>query len=206
MPSARLRCLSIVIVCGLIQSPVTRTVADDSPALSIVDSARARSGLCIHVGCGDGSRTAALAKSGQYVVHGLSSSPDQVQRARQHIQSLQRYGAATVDCCSLAELPYSDDLDNLVVVDDLPGVLEAGASVREMIRILAPLGVAVIGTRSNGDRCMTAAELKDVLLKRGIRAFDVVEKDGVWARITKPRPKEMDEWPHASGPLKNLAV
>ncbi len=97
-----------------------------------------RPGLCVHVGCGDGELIAALARSGRYVVHGLTADPDECGRARARIESLGLYGRASVDCVPLDRLPYADDLVNLLIVS----APDTGQG--EITRVLAPGGTAFV--------------------------------------------------------------
>ena len=105
----------------------------------IIDASGVQGGLVIHVHCGDGRLTADLAISQRYVVHGLDSEPGKVDDARQYIRSRGVYGRVSVDTFDGRHLPYVDNLVNLVVADDLRKV-----SMDEVMRVLAPLGVAYI--------------------------------------------------------------
>jgi outer membrane protein assembly factor BamB len=102
-----------------------------------VDTVGVKGGLVVHVYCGDGKRTAELHANGRFVVHGLDSD---VSAARKYIQSLGLYGKVSVAPWTGERLPYVDNLVNLVVVDSL-GKLP----VHEVMRVLAPEGVALIG-------------------------------------------------------------
>ena len=98
-------------------------------------------GLIVLVGLGDppdGALAAALGGSGRFLVQGLDSDDAKVARARQHIQSLGRYGPIAVDRWSGERLPYIDQLANLVLIAD-------GVSMdrEEVLRVLLPDGVAM---------------------------------------------------------------
>ena len=75
-----------------------------------------------------------------FVVHGLDSKPENVAAARQHIQSLGLYGKVSADVYDGKQLPYVGDCVNLIVASD-------GCEVarEEMLRVLAPSGVALVG-------------------------------------------------------------
>ena len=110
----------------------------------VVQTSGVQGGLVVHVGCGDGQRTAALRVNDRYLVHGLDTDPASVDRARERIQSIGLYGQVTVDRWDGRELPYNDNLVNLLIVEDLVGI-RAG----EIDRVLAPNGVAYV--KSNGE-------------------------------------------------------
>jgi len=120
-----------------------------------------RGGLVVHVGCGDGQLTAALYAGDSYLVHGLENDADQIARARAHVQSLGAYGPVSVDRFDGKHLPYVDNLVNLIVAEEHHPV-----PIDEMMRVLAPLGVAYQRT------------------------------DGKWTKTVKPRPTDIDEWTH----------
>ena len=101
-------------------------------------------GLVAHVNCGDGQLTAGLRANDQYVVHGISRSDESVEQARDFIQKQEVYGKVSIDLWQGEKLPYSDDLVNLLVIDQGPKV-----SRDEIMRVLAPKGVAMV--KKNGD-------------------------------------------------------
>jgi len=116
--------------------------AADAPeqAKDILRATGVKGGLVVHLGCGDGRLTAALHANERYLVHGLDADAANVERARAHIRSLGACGKVSVEAWRGKRLPYADNLVNLVVCDALGGVPMA-----EVMRVLAPRGVAYIG-------------------------------------------------------------
>jgi len=115
------------------------TEAPATTAKSILDMADVRGGIIVHLGCGDGKLTAALYASQRYTVHGLESDPVSVSRARHHLRTKGIYGPVSVEQHSGSMLPYTDNLINLVVVEDAGRV-----SMDEVMRVLAPGGTACV--------------------------------------------------------------
>ena len=113
------------------------TGAED--ATQILSEAGVQGGLVVHLGCGDGSLTAALRASDAYLVHGLDVDPKNVDKSRRHLQSLDLYGKVSVERWDADTLPYADNLVKLLVAEDLGRVPMAA-----VLRVLAPLGVACI--------------------------------------------------------------
>ncbi|MHC4405727.1 MAG: outer membrane protein assembly factor BamB family protein, partial [Planctomycetota bacterium] len=109
----------------------------DRRADSIIESTGIRGGLVVHLGCGDSKLTAALHADDRYLVHGLGTNAAQVAEARETIRAQGLYGLVSVDRFDGRRLPYVDNLVNLLVADDLKGV-----TMREVMRVLAPRGVA----------------------------------------------------------------
>ena len=116
--------------------------ADDSAieANRLLANSGIKGGLVVHLGCGDGKLTAALRVNGSFIVQGLDADTKSIAAARQHIQSLGLYGTVSVEKWAGDRLPYADNLVNLVVAEKLDSV-----PMDEVLRVLAPNGVALIG-------------------------------------------------------------
>jgi len=127
----------------------------------LLQSSGIQGGLVVHLGSGDGRLTASLHANESYLVHGLDVDPKNVAEARKTIQSMGLYGRVSVEAFDGEHLPYADNLVNLLVAEDLGGV-----SMGEVMRVLAPRGVACV---KQGDR---------------------------WKKTVKPRPDAIDEWTH----------
>ena len=112
-------------------------------ARQILAATGVRGGLIVHVGCGDGTLTAALRANDGTLVHGLDADPANVEKARAHIRSLGLYGKVSVERWAAKGLPYTDNLVNLLVADE-PGWV----AMDEVMRVLCPDGVAY--TRNGG--------------------------------------------------------
>jgi len=110
----------------------------------ILGTTSIQGGLVVHLGCDDGRLTAALRADDIYVVHGLDTDAENVQRARQHIQSLGCYGEVSVDTFDGRRLPYADNLVNLVVASG-----ECQVAREEITRVLVPNGVALFLNRKS---------------------------------------------------------
>jgi outer membrane protein assembly factor BamB len=96
-------------------------------------------GVILHLGCGDGKQTAALRVNDRFLVHGLDTDPENIEKARVHIQSLGLYGRVSVDIFNGSHLPLIDSMVNLLIADQLGSV-----SRSEVMRVLVPEGVAII--------------------------------------------------------------
>ncbi len=128
-------CIFIIDVSSVTAQPFRAK----QQAKKILDVCDVKGGLIVHIGCGDGKLTAALLANDSFLVHGLDSSPRNVQQARKYIQSLGLYGDVSVDKLQDNHLPYIDNLVNLVVSENLGAVDES-----EVLRVLCPNGVAYI--------------------------------------------------------------
>ena len=106
-------------------------------------AAGSQGGLIVHLGCGDGKLTAVLHVRDNHLVHGLDTDAEQVAAAREYIRSKGLYGPVSVDTFDGRHLPYRDNLVNLLVAEELGDV-----PMDEVMRVLAPLGVASIGGKT----------------------------------------------------------
>ncbi len=123
---------------GHILTPIVENYESSGTAKGILKTTGVTGGLVVHVGCRDGRFTAALHGGDRYLVQGLAANPDDVAAAREHIFSLGLSGKVSVDSWRGKELPYVDNLVNLVVVSS-----PASVARDEILRVLAPGGTAV---------------------------------------------------------------
>ena len=191
------RRLVLLAAWGLLACSGPALAAEELPARALAEqlltSEGVRAGLCVHVGCGDGRLTAELSLGGKFLVHGLSADRDEVEKARRHIQAKGTYGQVSVDVSSLERLPYASNMVNVIVVDRASTLLKEGLSIKEIVRVLCPRGVAFLGGVGSG--ALDQDALKARLTEAGAEDFEILRRNGLWARITKPWPAEMDEWP-----------
>ena len=196
--------ISLLLVLGY-----GNLVAADAGSLAneIISSSGTRGGLCVHLGCGDGRLTAELSQGKRFMVHGLVLDAGSLDTVRQFIHSRGLYGQVSVDKCSMERLPYTDNLVNLLVVDRLADLLAKGVSLREIMRVICPNGVAYLGqTTESGQPPLSEEELKTWLRNSGIAKFEIVKRSGIWVRITKPSTGR-GEWTHyRQGPDGNMVA
>ncbi len=159
------------IVLTFVLLAVTTAVFGQS-AREMATSSGIQGGLVVHVGSGGGPLMTELLADDRFVVHGLCSDPVETAKAREHLRKQGLYGKASVQLFNDNYLPYTDNLVNLLVAEDLGEV-----SPEEVLRVLAPLGVA----------CVKSGE--------------------TWETTTKPWPQEIDQWTHyLHGPDNNAVA
>ena len=133
----------LLTVCLLACTVEAKKIDAITLAKEILDTTGVQGGIVVHLGCGNGKLTAALRESSRYTVHGLEADPAKVAEARSYIQAKGIYGPVSVERYSGSVLPYTDNLINLVVVQDAGNVTR-----NEIMRVLAPGGAAYV--RRNG--------------------------------------------------------
>ena len=126
-------------LCVMLAFAALPTLVSADTGREIIAASGVHGGLVVHVHCEDGTLTASLGKDERFLVQGLDVSKTNVERARRRVRSLGRYGRMSIDTFAGAHLPYVDNLVNLVVAENLRDV-----SMDEVMRVLAPLGVAYV--------------------------------------------------------------
>ena len=139
------KCWLLTILASLLcaHHPLMAQADHSRQAREILDAAGFGGGIIVHLGCGDGRLTAALRADETHIVHGLDSDPQSVRAAREYVHEQGIYGPVSVEHFDGKSLPYTDNLVNLVVAENL-----ADVSKDEAMRVLAPGGV--LYTRQNG--------------------------------------------------------
>jgi outer membrane protein assembly factor BamB len=132
-----MRALSLAIVLAVV---TTCTVHAGTTAEQILETSGVKGGVVVHLDCGEGKLTAALRANERFLIQGLDADPADVAAARKHVHQLGLYGPVSVNHFEGKTLPYVDNFVNLVVAERLGGVPMA-----EVMRVLAPGGVALIG-------------------------------------------------------------
>ena len=133
--------LTAVVTLMVVVPEETASAGEAVTAEAILKAAGVRGGLVVHLGCGDGRLTADLAAGDQYLVHGLDTDLGRVDTARRLLCAKGLYGSVSADCFNGQELPYADNLVNLIVAENLGKVTMA-----EVVRVLCPDGVAYVAT------------------------------------------------------------
>jgi len=156
-------------------------------AKQILEEAGVEGGLIVHVGCGDGTLTAGFHKNEKYVVQGLATNAQDMAAARNYIKSQGLYGDVSARLFNGKDLPYIDNLANMIVVDE-------GCRVpcEEAARALAPYGVIVAKEGVYSSWHPTLNPLPEHL-------------EG-WSMAVKKYPSDMDEWQQYLHDADNNAV
>ncbi len=164
----------------------------DEAASEMVRSSKLPGGVCVVVGAPDAELGMAISKRGRFVVHCLAENAETRDAMRAAVRGRGLYGTVSVDVLGGKRLPYAESLVNLLVVDSYASVARAGLAPAEVLRVLAPLGTAYLGTSGSDEAEKLLAELRSA----GIDDASLCESGGTWVRFTKPWPDEIDEWTH----------
>ena len=130
------------ILVGVLVGVLVSSPASARDALSLLEQSGVQGGIVVHVGCGDGRETAKLLLNHRYLVHGLDATDANVAQARKTIRAMNLYGKVSVAKFDGRNLPYTNDLVNLLIDSTGGAVAE-----EEMLRVLVPGGVAFLGEK-----------------------------------------------------------
>src|SRR5690606_34126268 len=142
---------------------------------AILESVDSPAGFCVHLGVSDGELTTALSQEGKRLVHGLASDDAAVEAARKRIEAAKLTGVVSVQKGAFDRLPYADNLANLVVVQDVAGLIKDGLSLAEVKRVLKPGGTAWLG---GSGKSLDRESLTALLRKTGIQNVEFIEQGG----------------------------
>lgn len=114
---------------------------DEEPIPEAIAATGITGGLILHLDCGDGKKTVEMLIGDRFLVNGLDTDEAEVRKAREHLRARGLHERVAADVFDGRHLPYVDNLVNLVVA-------EAGRKVplKEILRVLVPGGVALVGT------------------------------------------------------------
>jgi hypothetical protein len=129
---------SLILPFGLLQ-PLAIGADSATVASKILAESGVTGGFVVHLGVGNGELTSLLRASDSIQVQGLDRDPIRVKAAREKIRAFGNYGNVAVERLEGKQLPYVDNLVNLMVIEDL-GDLDW----EEVMRVLVPNGVAYL--------------------------------------------------------------
>jgi outer membrane protein assembly factor BamB len=175
------RALSIVIL--ILSPPSTVLSADGSQSRMVAARSGVRGGLVVCLGSSTPDYIAGLGVSDSYIVQALLSGEGsgEIDSIREAIRKKDVHGPVSVNSFSGRELPYANNLLNLVVVAGNTDV-----SAEEIMRVLTPLGAVMVARDSNSG---LIDELRSSPLIAHYSGSD-------YAGFRKPWPEDMDEWTH----------
>ncbi len=114
-----------------------------SDATDLIRESGVRAGFFVHLGAGDGRLTEALRQNESTQVHGLirggGEDDRSIDAARERVRSSGGYGDISFDRLDGDELPYVDNMVNLLVAES-----KGEISQDEILRVLVPNGVAML--------------------------------------------------------------
>ena len=181
----------IVLSYVLLATIATAGEVEDRAAF-VLQSAGFDAGLCLVVGEPDGKFTAALAKGSRLYAQGCTWDEKAVQPGRGALLAAGVADRASIAWVESDGLPYTDNLINLLVAASWGS---RPIDLAELVRVLAPDGVALIGNDANP---AAIAGLDAKLKQAGAKEIKPLARKG-WLQFSKPVDREFDTWTHNFG-------
>jgi len=186
-----IRGIILVVSFGLMVTQLhAATTASD-----ILKDSGVRGGLVVMVGCEDSELLIGLGKQKGYLVHGLDTQSDRIERATAVLQAEGLCGRVSVARFDGRSLPYVDNLVNLVVMRDARCKMRD----KEIMRVLAPGGIALIRDTSQGvrDPASHNSHPASRISHPASRILHPASRTaGGWTMLKKSIPPEIDVWTH----------
>ncbi|HUU27679.1 MAG TPA: PQQ-binding-like beta-propeller repeat protein [archaeon] len=166
-------------------------------------------GVCSVLGGDNRALALELAGSGAFLVDFRDPGGQVIEAAQKLADEKGLYGRSIIaEKGSIKQLPYADNMVDLILSVCLTDSRLAELSLPEILRVLRPGGKAVIGRLkkvAGGEGILSAARLQDWLKSAGEAGYTCDEDDsGLRAVVTKPPMKGTDNWSHwEHGPDNN---
>ncbi|MHC4717471.1 MAG: outer membrane protein assembly factor BamB family protein [Planctomycetota bacterium] len=188
-------------ILALVTLSMAAHAAAASPAEWIAAEVGDRPGLALDIGCGDASLAIEVARRTKLMIQCVDPDAEVIAAAREAIDRAELYGVrVAADVGRIDRLNYPDRCASLVIFGD--GLTDGlrGRDLTEVYRVLNPNGVAIIGrsaaAAARAKTPLTQGELARRFKTAEITSFKIVERDGVWAKVTRPFEAGWDEWTH----------
>jgi len=136
-----------IIASLLLMSLIVTEVSAATAAKDILAATGRDSGVAVVVGCGDTATpelAADLGRSGNWVVHVIATSEQEVARIKSAVADASVKGFVTAETLGIETLPYRDYMINAIVVMDLDKAEAAGLTMDEVKRCVVPEGKIVV--------------------------------------------------------------
>jgi len=204
-PPTSARTFLFSLIAAIIALSQSAAMAADTPSDDVAKSrsetvrlSKWSGGICVIVGAADAAQPLAFAKRGNVVVHCLHRDIAQRDAIRKAVRSRGKYGTVSASTFDGSHLPYTDNLVNFLIVNDISALNKPALSAAEMLRVLAPLGTVGVRVSSSPstDRSKWAKLKADFLAAGAEDIFTIDTSRSVFLNARKAWPKDIDEWTH----------
>ncbi len=204
MPHASVAVFAVAMLLATLALPLAAAGSDSAALLEqVIEESGIDRGVCAILGC-DAELALQLVRSANFLAHVRDPDPDAVDKLR---EAADRAGFGidrlVAEQGSLDKLPYADNTIDLLLASQIDQKDLEVLTVDEVLRVLRPEGVAVIGKSGQGGAAkQLAAKLETWASARGAQPLDT--RLGTFFVFRKPVPEGIDEWSHwEHGPDNN---
>ena len=178
------------------------TAPDRALASALLEKVGMNRGLCAVLGGGDGRLPVELAQASELLVHVREPDAERVARLRKMADSAGfDIARLAVEHGALSPLPYADRLvDAAICIGPDGGAFLETLSVDEVLRVLRPQGVAIVGTTSQGVEATEKLQQRLRAWTGGGAKTERIESwtdsHGTWVQFYKPATEGAADWSH----------
>ena len=178
------------VLAALIASATA--IAADTPATLALQQANAtaQSGLCLYLGAVKEQSLLQLAAGSRLQVQGVVSDREAAARLRAACQGGPDAERISAVWRRTAHLPYEDNLVSMVVAEGWGQGDLKGLPLTELLRVLHPGGLAVVGS----DTGLAPADLLAEAGKCRLAKAEALPHKGAWIRIVKQPDPALAPW------------
>ncbi len=174
----------VLLAVGLLGAgqAVAQTAAEEIAELALSNSdAMALSGLGLYLAPTDAKALAKLAAGGTQYVQGVVAERERAERLRIELQEAGNAERASLVWRRTAHLPYADNLVNRVVAEGWRSGELKDLPLAEVVRVLHPGGVGIVGSDSGVEPAALLAEAEKL---KNVKAT-ALNRKGAWIKIVK---------------------
>jgi len=167
-------------------------------AEAIVNLSGINRGYCLVIDGGTGRLACELARRTELQVYCLVPRAEQAKVARRLLDEAGLYGGRVmVDVGTPRMLPYPHYFANLIVSDGLVVSGKMPAASDELVRVLKPWGGTILmGCPIEAPAKIGKTELQNWLKLPPTIASEIIEKQGIWLKLTRGAVPGAGEWTH----------
>jgi len=153
------------------------------------------SGLGLYLGLSDTAGLAKFAERSKLYVQGVVADSARAAQLRSKLATFESTDRVSIVWRRTQHLPYLDNLVNAIVAEGWGSGDLNGLALSEIVRVLCPDGVAVVGSDAGLDAAGLLAEAGKLKLAKA----EKLPRPGAWIRIVKLRDPDFGEWPSFAG-------
>jgi outer membrane protein assembly factor BamB len=182
----------------------------EAAAEAIVRETGITKGYCLVIGAECGRLALELARRTELMILGVEPDPEKVQTAQLALDAAGLYGErVSIDQSNLSALPYSNYFANLIVSDSLLLTGKIPGNPGQLASHLKPCGgIICLGVPANAPsqaNTLSAKQLRRWLAQLELGQCQVIETNGLWAKLRRGPLPGAGKWTHQYAEPGNTA-
>ena len=184
-----------LVVLGLTSGQLAPVAQADSGELArkFIDRGKIGPGVCAVLGC-DRDLLMGLVQSDGLLVYVRDPKAAAVADLKAKAEAANLgIGQLVIGQGPLDSLPHADNLVDLVIATQITPDALPGLSLNEILRVLRPGGIAIIGKAQSGGDLAGLETWAQAGTAEKVAAWE--DATGKWVELFKPVPEGIDDWP-----------